>query len=137
MLDSWSNSSSTRLTSRVSKVGKDKEGIDIVSNRPMGDTTREERRRPETSMKLPPAQPTYVLRGHTAAIHSLDFISANTRLLSGDGDGWVVVWDVVTKRPVAVWKAHENAILGMAAWGSDKIITCVHQPFDILPSLRS
>ena len=78
-------------------------------------------------MKLPPAQPTYVLRGHTAAIHSVEFLRANTRLLSGDGDGWVVLWDVITKRPVTVWRAHEDAILGMAAWDSDKIITCVHR----------
>lgn len=73
--------------------------------------------------RLPPAQPVYVLRGHAAAIHSIEFIRCNTRLITGDADGWVVLWDVVTKRPAAVWRAHENAILRNTAWGHDKIIT--------------
>jgi hypothetical protein len=47
----------------------------------------------------------------------------NTRLLTGDGDGWVVYWKLETKRALAVWKAHDAAILGTAAWGRDKIIT--------------
>ncbi|KAI9789828.1 MAG: ASTRA complex subunit [Peltula sp. TS41687] len=73
--------------------------------------------------KPPPAQPVYILRGHTAAIHSVEFIRGNTRLVSGDADGWVVSWDVATKRAAGVWKAHDNAILRTTAWGSDKIIT--------------
>lgn len=60
---------------------------------------------------LPPATPAYVLRGHAAPIHALNFFSQNAHLLSGDADGWMVVWSTVTKRPVAVWKAHEGAIL--------------------------
>lgn len=28
----------------------------------------------------------------------------------------MVVWDLVTKRAVAVWKAHEGVILGVSEW---------------------
>lgn len=66
--------------------------------------------------KLPPAQPTYVLRGHSSPIHTTTFIRQNTRLVTGDADGWVVVWDLVTKRAVAVWKAHDGVILGVREW---------------------
>ncbi|KAJ9216091.1 hypothetical protein DTO166G4_2335 [Paecilomyces variotii] len=60
---------------------------------------------------LPPASPAYVLRGHAAPIHALDFFAHNAHLLSGDADGWVIIWSLVTKRPIGVWKAHEGAIL--------------------------
>ncbi|KAI9882331.1 MAG: ATP-dependent RNA helicase dbp7 [Watsoniomyces obsoletus] len=76
-----------------------------------------------TPMTRPVLQPKYILRGHTSSIHALVFIRGNTRLLSGDAEGWVLMWDVSTRRAVAVWRAHKNAILGMAAWENDKIIT--------------
>lgn len=72
---------------------------------------------------LPPAQPAYVLRGHAAAIHTLLFFRTNTRLLTGDADGWAVIWSVPIKRPVAVWRAHTATILGAALWDEDKLVT--------------
>ncbi|KAL3452065.1 WD40-repeat-containing domain protein [Aspergillus insuetus] len=60
---------------------------------------------------LLPATPTYILRGHATPIHALQIFNKNLRLVSGDADGWIVVWDLVFKRPVAVWKAHEGAVL--------------------------
>ncbi len=74
-------------------------------------------------MSQPPAQPYYILRGHAAQIHSTSFIKANTRLVTGDADGWIVVWGLETKRATAVWRAHEGAILESAAWGQDRLIT--------------
>ncbi|KAF2031474.1 WD40 repeat-like protein [Setomelanomma holmii] len=74
------------------------------------------------SSALPPA-PSYILRGHTGQIHSVRFVRQNSRLLTGDADGWVVYWKVETKRALAVWKAHDAAILGTEEWGHDKIIT--------------
>ncbi|KAL4776746.1 WD40-repeat-containing domain protein [Aspergillus nidulans var. acristatus] len=65
----------------------------------------------------PPATPTYILRGHGAPIHALQIFSQNLRLVSGDADGWIVVWDLVFKRPVAVWKAHEGAVLEVKGFG--------------------
>ncbi|KAK2766818.1 ASTRA complex subunit [Arachnomyces sp. PD_36] len=61
----------------------------------------------------PPATPSYIFRGHSSPIHALRFCRENLRLISGDADGWIVIWDVVSKRPVAVWKAHEGAILAV------------------------
>jgi hypothetical protein len=72
-----------------------------------------------------PAQPSYVFRGHTAPIHSVHLVRQNTCLVTGDADGWVVYWRFESKRPMAVWQAHEGAILGTAEWGPDKLITCV------------
>ena len=72
-----------------------------------------------------PARPIYILRGHTAQIHATAFVRDNERLATGDADGYVVLWDLTTRRPRAVWRPHKNAILGIASWGADKIITYV------------
>ena len=68
------------------------------------------------SEPLPPAQPAYVLRGHTAQVHAVHFMRSNSRLLTGDADGWTICWDVTYKRAVAVWKAHQSAVLGFGDW---------------------
>lgn len=73
--------------------------------------------------ELPPAQPKYILRGHKAQIHALHFLRNNTRLLSGDATGHVILWDTSSKRARVVWKAHDGGILGFGVWGSDKIIS--------------
>ena len=75
------------------------------------------------SSTRPPAQPSYILRGHASQIHSIQFVHQNTRLITGDADGWVIYWKLETKRALAVWKGHNGAILGTAEWGRDKIIT--------------
>lgn len=74
-------------------------------------------------MTLPAPQPAYVLRGHASQIHATRFIRSNSRLVTGDGEGWVVVWSLTSKRPTAVWQAHQGSILGVEAWGEDKLIT--------------
>lgn len=66
----------------------------------------------------PPATPIYILRGHAAPIHALHLFNQNLRLISADADGWIVVWDLVMKRPVAAWKAHEGAILEVKGFSS-------------------
>ncbi|KAK1759239.1 ASTRA-associated protein 1 [Echria macrotheca] len=70
-----------------------------------------------------PPQPKSILRGHKASVHAATFIRGNERLLTGDADGFVVAWDLTILRPRAVWQAHGSAILGLAGWGSDKVIT--------------
>ncbi|KAE9371401.1 WD domain-containing protein [Stipitochalara longipes BDJ] len=74
-------------------------------------------------MALPPATPAYILRGHGSQIHATTFVRSNRRLMTGDADGWIVLWSLTIKRPVAVWRAHQGSILGASAWGSDKYIT--------------
>ena len=85
---------------------------------------------------LPPAQPSFILRAHSAQIHALCFTQGNTRLLTADADGWVISWNLSFKRAVAVWKAHSNAVLGLGTWGLDRIITCVQpEPHLRCPSI--
>lgn len=70
-----------------------------------------------------PPQPKAILRGHKTQIHAATFIRSNERLLTGDADGFVVAWDLTIMRPRCVWQAHENAILGISGWGTDRVIT--------------
>ena len=65
---------------------------------------------------LPPATPSYVLRGHSAVIHTLRFICDNEVLISGDSDGWLVLWGLSTKRPMGVWRAHQGGLVGVDVW---------------------
>ncbi|KAG5800115.1 hypothetical protein H9Q69_000833 [Fusarium xylarioides] len=67
--------------------------------------------------------PKSILRGHKSQIHTAAFIRSNERLITGDADGFVVLWDLTIMRPRAVWRAHEKALLGVGGWGDDKIIT--------------
>ncbi|KFY08223.1 hypothetical protein V492_06424 [Pseudogymnoascus sp. VKM F-4246] len=75
------------------------------------------------SLPQPPPEATYIFRGHAAQIHSTQFIRGNSRLVTGDADGWIVLWGLASRRPTAVWRAHEAAILGVAQWGADRLIT--------------
>lgn len=75
------------------------------------------------AVALPPAQPAYILRGHGSQIHATAFVRSNTRLVTGDADGWIVLWSLAIKRPSAVWKAHDGSILGASAWGDEQLIT--------------
>ncbi|KAK6335435.1 ASTRA complex subunit [Orbilia brochopaga] len=68
-------------------------------------------------------QPVYVMRGHAAPIHALHFYRSNSRLVSADADGWAVVWNLTTRRPVAVWRAHNGAVLGVSDWDDCSIVT--------------
>ncbi|PKY03717.1 WD repeat protein [Aspergillus campestris IBT 28561] len=65
-----------------------------------------------------PPTPVYILRGHAAPIHALHVFHDNLRLISADANGWVVVWDLVLKRPVVAWKAHDGAVLEAKASSS-------------------
>lgn len=70
-----------------------------------------------------PPQPKAILRGHKAQVHAATFIRSNERLLTGDADGFVIVWDLSIMRATAVWHAHDNAILGISEWAPDRVIT--------------
>ena len=84
-------------------------------------------RPPLETASLPPAQPTYILRGHAAQIHSVHFLQQNSRILTGDAEGWVILWDIAIKRPLVVWKPHGGTVLELGSWGEDgeNIITFV------------
>lgn len=74
-------------------------------------------------MALPPPQPAYILRGHIAQVHALEFSPTNANLLSGDAEGYVVCWSLSTKRPTASWRAHTNAVLAVAWWTEEIVVT--------------
>jgi WD40 repeat protein len=74
-------------------------------------------------MAAAPPAPRSILRGHKAQVHAAEFLRANERLATGDAEGHVVLWDLTILRPRAVWRAHEGAILGIRAWGRDRLIT--------------
>jgi hypothetical protein len=40
-----------------------------------------------------------------------------------DADGWIVVWDMAPRRPVAVWRGHEAGVLSIRNWDTDKLLT--------------
>lgn len=42
--------------------------------------------------------------------------------MSGDADGFVILWDIVSKRARVVWRAHQKSILALGAWGDDKVL---------------
>lgn len=71
------------------------------------------------AMSIPPGapQPSYILRGHATPIHVAKFIRGNTRLVTGDAEGWVVMWSLESRRGTAVWRAHEGVLLGVGEWG--------------------
>ncbi|KAL4889414.1 WD repeat protein [Aspergillus ambiguus] len=73
-----------------------------------------------------PATPVYILRGHAAPIHGLHVFHQNLRLISGDAEGWVVVWDLVSKRPIASWKAHDGALLEVKGFSLEAEVTEVY-----------
>ena len=79
-----------------------------------------------TTLQLQPVPtPRYILRGHKSPIHALHIFGNNTYLASADADGWVVIWKLVNKRPVATWKAHEAVVLEVKGyiWVEDKSIS--------------
>ncbi|KAJ9604431.1 Astra associated protein 1 Asa1 [Cladophialophora chaetospira] len=74
-------------------------------------------------MEQGPAVPAYVLRGHEVPIHALAFYAGNTFLISGDSDGWLVIWSLSSKRPVAVWKGHEAGVLQIKDWTNHRLVS--------------
>ncbi|KAJ1326838.1 ASTRA-associated protein 1 [Microdochium nivale] len=80
-------------------------------------------RRITMSHSSQPPTPKSVLRGHESQVHAAAFVRHDQRLATGDADGFVVLWDIAIRRPRAVWRAHTSAILGIASWGRDNLIT--------------
>ncbi|KAJ5629505.1 hypothetical protein N7528_003162 [Penicillium herquei] len=78
---------------------------------------------PSNQVQNGPATPVYILRGHGGPVHALNIFHQNLRLVSGDANGWVVIWDLVTKRPIIVWKAHEGAVLEVKGFTDENGIT--------------
>jgi len=74
------------------------------------------------TMERGPAVPAYILRGHEAPIHALHFYAGNSLLASGDSNGWLVIWSISSKRPLAVWRAHDAGILQIQHWTNNRLV---------------
>ncbi|KKA29380.1 hypothetical protein TD95_004037 [Thielaviopsis punctulata] len=90
--------------------------------------------------------PKNILRGHKTQVHSARFIRRNSRLVTGDSEGFVILWDLATMRPTAVWQAHTKPVLAVQDWGPERLITQLAEadeialskepPLNALPELR-
>ncbi|KAI8388883.1 WD40-repeat-containing domain protein [Radiomyces spectabilis] len=76
-----------------------------------------------SSTAPPPPTPSYIFRGHTAAVNSVRFFDHNKYFVSGDADGVIFVWKLRTRRPVLTWKAHEESCLSVNLIGNDKLLS--------------
>ncbi|THH01402.1 hypothetical protein EW145_g6921 [Phellinidium pouzarii] len=63
--------------------------------------------------------PSHILRVHPAHVNVVSFSDDNERLYSGDLSGSVLVTSTRTLRPIAIWKAHTDSILGVQEWASN------------------
>jgi WD40 repeat protein len=74
----------------------------------------------------PVLRPTYILQGHGgSAVHSVRFWRQNSRILTGDSEGYIILWKSYSRRPVSVWRAHKGCILNIDTWNDDKILSFV------------
>lgn len=74
----------------------------------------------------------FSLRGHKAPLAALCTFtnsSLDYALASADRDGWIIIWSLISRRPLAVWKAHDGQILtlkdtpaGLLSHGRDSTI---------------
>ncbi|KAL1918090.1 uncharacterized protein VTP21DRAFT_3356 [Calcarisporiella thermophila] len=64
--------------------------------------------------------PSYVFRGHTSQVNTILFTNDNRNLISGDADGYIIVWNLKTRRPLHRFRGHEDSII--AVWPLDGII---------------
>lgn len=65
------------------------------------------------------------LRAHPFAVTATHFANS-LRLVSGDEGGWCFVWNVVTRRPIVIWRPHGKAVVSV------KFLPAEHQPENAL-----
>lgn len=83
------------------------------------------------------SEPKWVLRQHMPnAVHDVSWYAphragepgaepADLWLAAGDASGQVSITWLPTYRPRALWKAHDDAVLGVEMVDSDTVMTCV------------
>ncbi|GBC04492.1 hypothetical protein RclHR1_00570048 [Rhizophagus clarus] len=73
-------------------------------------------------MSATPPTPIYIFREHEDQINHLEFYQNNTKLISGDAEGNIIIWDMKIKRPALKFKAHNKGILKCLVL-ADKLIS--------------
>lgn len=60
---------------------------------------------------MPGPFPLATLRAHAFPVTCVEFHCSNEYLVSGDEGGWCILWSILWRRPIAVWKAHTEPCL--------------------------
>ncbi|KTW27118.1 uncharacterized protein T551_03112 [Pneumocystis jirovecii RU7] len=68
-------------------------------------------------------RPLYIFRGHEVQISYIHFFKKNKNLATCDANGWVIIWNVFTRRPIIVWRAHLDSVLTCHYWNDNYFIT--------------
>jgi len=63
-----------------------------------------------------PPPPLHILRLNKAQVSALSFSEDNEILYTADQQGYVAMVSTRTMRPVAFWRAHTDALLGVEEW---------------------
>lgn len=71
----------------------------------------------------PPPPPTYILREHRGPVNFIHLFNDDQCLASCDGEGWVVIWRMRTRRPIVKWKAHKESCLKVTTVNNDTLIS--------------
>lgn len=73
------------------------------------------------SQKFPLPVPKYILRGHYDPINCVSFTHDKV-LVSGDGSGKILVWDLDTRRIIQSLEAHQNSVSSVHGGFKNKIV---------------
>ncbi|KAG2235902.1 hypothetical protein INT48_008205 [Thamnidium elegans] len=75
------------------------------------------------SLPQAPPPPTYIFREHKSSVNSVHLFDNDQYLASSDGDGWVIIWSMRTKRPLLKWKAHKDNCLKVTTVKNNQLIS--------------
>ncbi|KAI7886878.1 WD40-repeat-containing domain protein [Mucor mucedo] len=57
---------------------------------------------------LAPPPPVYIFREHQTTVSYVQLFDNDNFLVSSDGEGWIIIWKMKTRRPIMKWKAHKD-----------------------------
>uniref|UniRef100_A0A060TBH1 ASTRA-associated protein 1 n=1 Tax=Blastobotrys adeninivorans TaxID=409370 RepID=A0A060TBH1_BLAAD len=66
-----------------------------------------------------------ILRAHPFATSCVEFAPNGLTLVSGDEGGWVFWWDLLSRRPLAIFRPHEKALVTVRLWYKDDGTLCL------------
>ncbi|KAI9351872.1 WD40-repeat-containing domain protein [Pilaira anomala] len=78
-----------------------------------------------TQVTIPeaPPPPTYIFREHTSSVNSVHLFDNDQYIASCDGEGWIIIWSMRTKRPLLKWKGHKESCLKVTTIENNQVIS--------------
>lgn len=67
-------------------------------------------------------QQEFTLKGHGVLVTASCVFSEDT-LVSGDENGWIIQWNMFTRRPTGVWRGHQERIISIIAIDAGHLLT--------------